>query len=86
MELDLLQPALFSLLILPDQVPFMSDEAMDASIGLPRSYTNSRYVKFQKALSSKADELGNGWNVNLVEKVLYTAAVLRRDENKSIAL
>ena len=76
-------PATASLIlsvILPDQVPFMSDEAMDASIGLPRSYTNSRYVKFQEALSSKAEELGNGWNVNLVEKILYTAAVLKRDE------
>ncbi|KAL5249746.1 hypothetical protein ACHWQZ_G018541 [Mnemiopsis leidyi] len=76
-------PATASLIlsvVLPDHVPFMSDEAMDASIGLPRSYTSSRYAQYQKALSAKAEELGVKWNVQLVEKVLYTAAILRRNE------
>ena len=56
----------------------MSDEAMDASIGLPRSYTASRYEKFQKALSSKAKKLGKDWHVRMVEKSLFAIAVLAR--------
>ena len=76
-------PATASLIlsvILPRNVPFMSDEAMDASIGLPRSYTASRYEKFRKAMAAKAKELGNDWTVGLVEKALFTAAALKRQE------
>ena len=76
-------PATASLIlsvILPGEVPFMSDEAMDASIGLPRSYTASRCKKFREAMTAKAKELGEEWNVGLVEKALFTAAVLGRQE------
>lgn len=74
-------PATASLIlsiVAPEHVPFMSDEAMDASIGLPRSYTAGRFEKFQKALLSKSKKLGNGWHVGMIEKSLFATAVLSR--------
>lgn len=77
-------PATASLILsifLPDTVPFMSDEAMDAAIGLPRCYTTVQYRKLCHALTEKAKNLGNEWTIEMVEKSLFTAAVLGRSEN-----
>lgn len=74
-------PATASLIlsvICPENVAFMSDEAMDAALGLPRSYTIQTFRKFQSALVSKAAELGDDWNPDLVEKALFSAAVMAR--------
>lgn len=75
-------PATASLILscaIPNHVPFMSDEAMDATVGLPRAYTNSTFEKFRTLLSAKAIELGDGWTPDLVEKALFTAAALERN-------
>ena len=74
-------PATASLIlsvICPENVPFMSDEAMDAALGLPRAYTIQTFRKFQSALASKATELGDDWNPDLVEKALFSAAIMAR--------
>ena len=77
-------PATASLILsilLPNHVPFMSDEAMDAVLGLPRRYTNSQFNKLCDVLSARTQNLGNEWTIEMVEKSLYTAAVLARNKN-----
>ena len=63
---------------MPSTVAFMSDEAMDAALGLPRLYSQSQFIKFQKALKGKAKELGSGWSPDMVEKALWCAAMISK--------
>ena len=63
---------------LPSEVPFMSDEAMDAVLGLPRSYTKPQFLQFQKAVSNKANKLGAMWSPALIEKALWSASMLSK--------
>ena len=66
---------------LPMEVPFMSDEAMDAALGLPRLYTKAQFVLFQKAVIDKANKLGPNWSPDKVEKALWCAAMISKYEN-----
>ena len=78
-------PATASLILsvyVPKYVPFMSDEAMDAALGLPRLYTDAQFARFQDALSEKAKELGTDWSPDQVEKALWCAATLSKYENE----
>ena len=66
----------------PDKIAFMSDEAMDAALGLPRTYTLSQYKKFQKVMQEKAEELGDDWTPSTVEKALWCAAMIAKYSRK----
>ena len=66
---------------LPLEVPFMSDEAMDAVVGLPRLYTKAKFVQFQKAVIEKAEILGPKWSPDLIEKALWCTAMTSKFEN-----
>jgi len=79
-------PATASLILsvaVPEVAPFMSDEAMDAVIGLPRAYTLPKFVKFQAAAAKKAEELGSYWNPDFVEKALFSTAMFAKYEISS---
>ena len=67
---------------LPSEVPFMSDEAMDAALGLPRLYTKAQFILFQKALIEKVDQLDSTWSPSLIEKALWCSAMTSKFENK----
>ena len=63
---------------LPTDVPFMSDEALDAALGMPRLYTKVKFVQFQKALVAKSKKLGPNWSPVMVEKTLWCAAMMSK--------
>ena len=63
---------------LPTEVPFMSDEAMDAVLGLPRLYTKAQFIQYQKALKNKYEKLGSTWSPATIEKTLWCAAMLSK--------
>eukprot|EP00116_Pleurobrachia_bachei_P009701 sb/3469963/ len=80
-ELSGVGPATASLILSiasPDKVPFMSDEAMDAVVGLPRKYTMPQFEKFRDLVSKKAKKLGDDWTLVMVENALFATAVLAR--------
>ena len=80
-ELSGVGPATASLILsiaTPDKVPFMSDEAMDAVVGLPRKYTMSQFHKFRDLVGEKAEKLGGDWTFIMVENALFATAVLAR--------
>lgn len=62
----------------PDKVAFMSDEAMDAALGLPRLYTAAQYKKYQAVMQEKAEQLGDDWTPASVEKALWCAAMMEK--------
>lgn len=66
---------------LPSEVPFMSDEAMDAVLGLPRLYTKAQFIQYQKALIEKSKQLGSTWSPSVIENALWCAAMLSKFEN-----
>ena len=66
---------------LPMEVPFMSDEAMDGILGLPRLYTKAQFLQFQKSVINKANQLGPNWSPDMIEKALWCAAMIRKYEN-----
>ena len=66
---------------LPSEVPFMSDEAMDAILGLPRLYTKPQFIQFQKAILEKTEELGSLWSPSEIEKALWCTAMTSKFEN-----
>ena len=66
---------------LPSEIPFMSDEAMDAVLGLPRQYTKPQFIKFQKTLLEKTEELGSSWSPSEIEKALWCTAMTSKYEN-----
>ena len=66
---------------LPSEVPFMSDEAMDAILGLPRQYTKPQFIQFQKAMFEKSEELGTSWSPSKIEKALWCTAMTSKFEN-----
>ena len=77
-ELQGVGPATASAILsiyMPMEVPFMSDEAMDAVLGLPRLYTKSQFVKFQTDVLNKTEEMGSKWSPDLIEKSLWCAAM-----------
>ncbi|GAA0166021.1 hypothetical protein LIER_21274 [Lithospermum erythrorhizon] len=62
----------------PNVVPFMSDEAMEASIGNSKDYTLKQYLVFLEKLQEKAKELteaGELFTPSDVERALWSAAV-----------
>ena len=65
---------------LPSEVPFMSDEAMDAVLGLPRLYTKAQFIQYQKALIEKSKQLGSTWSPSVIENALWCAAMLSKFE------
>ena len=80
-ELSGVGPATASLILSmasPDKVPFMSDEAMDAVVGLPRKYTMPQFEKFRELVGKKAKKLGSDWTLVMVENALFATAVLAR--------
>ena len=66
---------------LPLEVPFMSDEAMDAVVGLPRLYTKAKFLQLQKAVIEKSEILGSNWSPVLIEKALWCTAMISKFEN-----
>ena len=62
----------------PEKVPFMSDEAMDAVVGLPRKHSSGQFITYRSKMIKKAKELGDDWNVDMVEKALFATAVISR--------
>ena len=67
---------------LPMEVPFMSDEAMDAVVGLPRLYTKAKFLQYQKAVIEKSKILGPKWSPLLIEKALWCTAMFSKFEHK----
>ncbi|XP_042452378.1 uncharacterized protein LOC122036995 [Zingiber officinale] len=62
----------------PDVAPFMSDEAMIASMGNVKDYTLKQYLAFAEKLQMKAKELsveGNCFTPVDVERALWSSAV-----------
>ena len=66
---------------LPMEVPFMSDEAMDAVVGLPRLYTKAQFAQFKDAVIKKAKTLGPDWSPDRVEKALWCTAMISKYEH-----
>uniref|UniRef100_A0A7N0SXH4 Uncharacterized protein n=1 Tax=Kalanchoe fedtschenkoi TaxID=63787 RepID=A0A7N0SXH4_KALFE len=62
----------------PGVAPFMSDEAMVASLGNAKDYTLKQYVKFASKLQGKAKELSSHektFTPSDVERALWSAAI-----------
>ncbi|XP_074573566.1 uncharacterized protein LOC141829995 [Curcuma longa] len=62
----------------PDVAPFMSDEAMIASMGSVKDYTLKQYLAFAEKLQMKAKELsveGNCFTPVDIERALWSSAV-----------
>lgn len=78
MVLDLPQLRLCSSQVLApcfEDVPFMSDEALDAA-GCPRKYDIKTYGIFAARLVEKAASLGKGWTAEKVGRALWACSVL----------
>ncbi|KAJ8499270.1 hypothetical protein OPV22_009822 [Ensete ventricosum] len=62
----------------PDVAPFMSDEAMMATMGNAKEYTLKQYLAFAEKLQTKAKDLsadGNIFTPADVERALWSSAV-----------
>ncbi|XP_031273099.1 uncharacterized protein LOC116131582 [Pistacia vera] len=62
----------------PDVAPFMSDEAMEASLGNCKDYSLKQYLLFADKLQAKAKELvyeGNCFTPSDVEMALWSSAI-----------
>lgn len=70
-------PAVASSVLAPvyPEIPFMSDEALDA-VGLTKTYDLKTYTTLAERLSAKAAALGAGWTPELVGRALWACATL----------
>lgn len=59
----------------PESVPFMADEAINAVKNLKRDYNMKTYMSLRNSLISKAEELGDDWNAELVGRALWVRAM-----------
>ncbi|XP_073124864.1 uncharacterized protein [Henckelia pumila] len=70
----------------PDVAPFMSDEAMEASVGDAKDYSLKRYLQFVEKMQTKAEELSTSkepFTPSDVERALWAAAIGSKSSTSS---
>eukprot|EP00933_Yihiella_yeosuensis_P036383 TRINITY_DN30144_c0_g1_i2.p1 TRINITY_DN30144_c0_g1~~TRINITY_DN30144_c0_g1_i2.p1 ORF type:complete len:242 (-),score=62.97 TRINITY_DN30144_c0_g1_i2:121-846(-) len=83
-ELDGVGPATASAVLAPcfEDIPFMSDEAMDA-VGCPHKYDLKTYTLLVEKLNGKAAALGKNWTAEKVGRALWACNVLALNEKSA---